>query len=72
MLPDWNRIMLTTESLAMMELRLTLTHVLWNFDIRSLDGAPMWNPEGNMKHLQSYMVWDKPPLMVKAFPVKRR
>ena len=29
-------------SLAMMELRITLVHLLWHLDIRSVDGAPQW------------------------------
>ena len=56
-------------SLAIMELRLTLVWVLWHFDVRSADGAAQWDPEGELKHLRSYMVWDKPPLMARVYPV---
>lgn len=54
-----------------MELRLTLVHVLFNFDICSADGALNWDPADDVKNLRSYMVWDKPPLIVKAYPVNR-
>jgi len=54
-----------------MELRLTLVHVLYNFDIRSADGALTWDPTDDIKNLRSYMVWDKPPLIVKAHLVRR-
>ena len=54
-----------------MELRITVVHLLWHLDIRSLDGAPKWDPSSDVKHLTSYMVWNKPPLICKAYPAER-
>ena len=49
-----------------MEMRILLARMLWNFDIQSVDGAPLWNPEGEMKHKQAFMVWEKSVIMVKV------
>ena len=54
-----------------MEMRLALGYILWHFDIVSIDGAPLWDPEGELRHMRTYMVWDRPPLMVRAVPVQK-
>lgn len=59
------------DSLAMMEMRLTLAHLLWHVDLKSTDGAPKWSPKNIVEKLRSLQAWDKPPLMVKAYTVQR-
>lgn len=54
-----------------MEMRLALVHLLWHFDIVSVDGANMWDPDGEMKHMKAWMVWEVPKLNVRAVPVRR-
>lgn len=46
-------------SLAYAEMRLIVTHFLWNFDMLPIDDLT-W-----MDRCKSYTVWEKPPLMVK-------
>jgi hypothetical protein len=53
-----------------MEMRIILARLLWNFDIESVDGAPLWDPAGEVKHMQAFMVWDKPPIVVKLRAVE--
>lgn len=48
-----------------MEMRIMVTRMLWNFDVISTDGAPLWNPEGEMQYKQAFMVWEKSVVMVK-------
>ncbi|KAF2732593.1 cytochrome P450 monooxygenase [Polyplosphaeria fusca] len=57
-------------NLAYMEMRIVLARMLWNFDIISTDGAPLWNPEGEMKHKKAFMVWEKSIIMVKAHDLR--
>ncbi len=59
------------DSLSYMEMRLILGRVLWAFDIVSTDGAPSWDPAGDLKHMRAFMVWEKPQLNVKVVQVKR-
>jgi len=58
-------------SLAWMEMRLALVHLLWHFDIMSPGNARLWDSEGQMKHMKAWMVWDRPELNVKATVVQR-
>ncbi|KAJ5194291.1 hypothetical protein N7491_001628 [Penicillium cf. griseofulvum] len=51
--------------LAYMEMRLIMCYLIWNFDIKSTDGAWQWDPAGQMKNLRIYVVWEKPPLNVR-------
>jgi hypothetical protein len=37
-----------------MEMRLIVAKLLWNFDIRSVDNAALWNAAGEMKHLKAF------------------
>jgi hypothetical protein len=53
-------------SLAYMEMRIMVARLLWNFDVISIDGAPLWNPDGDMKYKQAFMVWEKSVVMVKV------
>jgi len=62
---------LTFFSLAMMEMRLAIVYLLWHFDISSVDGAPLWNPAGELQHMRTFQVWDRPRLAVRATPVAR-
>lgn len=59
------------KNLSYMEMRLILANVLWRFDIVSTDGAPTWDPAGDLKHMRAFMVWEKPKLNVKVVDVKR-
>lgn len=43
-----------------------VARLLWNFDVISVDDAQLWNPEGEMKHKQAFMVWEKSVVMVKV------
>ncbi|KAF2241119.1 averantin oxidoreductase [Trematosphaeria pertusa] len=53
------------KNLAYMEMRIVLARMLWNFDVISTDGAPLWNPEGEMKYKKAFMVWEKSVVMVR-------
>ncbi|RDL36248.1 Uncharacterized protein BP5553_06860 [Venustampulla echinocandica] len=53
------------KQLAYMEMRLIMCHLLWNFNIKSTDGAWQWDSAGQMKNLRIYVVWEKPPLNVR-------
>lgn len=52
-------------SLAYMEMRVLISRLFWNFDLISTDGAPLWNPEGEMKFKQAFMVWEPSVVNVK-------
>jgi hypothetical protein len=54
-----------------MEMRLAIVRLLYSYDLESADGAPLWNPDGQLKHMKSFMVWDVPPLNVIARPRKQ-
>jgi cytochrome P450 len=56
-------------NLAYMEMRILIARLFWNFDMVSVDGAPLWDPAGEMKHKKAFMVWEKSVLMVKIVPV---
>ena len=58
------------KNLAYMEMRLVVARLLWNFDIVSVDGAPQWDPAGEMKHKKAFMVWAKSPLLLKLNDLK--
>lgn len=58
------------KNLAYMEMRLVVARLLWNFDIVSIDGAPAWDPAGEMRHKRAFMVWEKQPLMIKLKNVR--
>jgi hypothetical protein len=51
-------------------MRIILGRLLWNFDIESVDGAPNWNPAGEMSRARSFMTWEKPDLILKVTKVK--
>ncbi|KPI40988.1 Isotrichodermin C-15 hydroxylase [Cyphellophora attinorum] len=59
------------KNLSYMEMRLILTRVLWNFDIKSVDGAWQWDPKGEMGNMRAFMTWEKPDLNCTAVRVKR-
>lgn len=59
------------KNLSYMEMRLILTRVLWNFDIKSVDGAWQWDPAGEMGNMRAFMTWEKPDLNCTAVRVKR-
>lgn len=47
-----------------------VVRMLWNFDIVSTDGAPLWNPAGEMKFKKAFMVWEKSIVNVKARDIR--
>ncbi|KAF2495828.1 cytochrome P450 monooxygenase [Lophium mytilinum] len=58
------------KGLAYMEMRIMLARLFWNFDVVSVDGAPLWNPEGGMKYKKTFMVWEKSVIMVKVVDLR--
>ncbi|KAK7751602.1 hypothetical protein SLS62_006427 [Diatrype stigma] len=52
-------------ALGRLELRLLLARLIWNFDIELMPESYGW-----MDNMEHYMVWQKPPLMVKLRPVR--
>lgn len=59
------------KNLAYMEMRLMVARLLWNFDIVSVDGAPLWDPAGEMRYKKAFMVWEKQPLLLYAKDLRR-
>ncbi|KAH8595868.1 cytochrome P450 [Bisporella sp. PMI_857] len=63
-------------NLAYMELRLILSHLLWNFDIE-LDGEAykvknqVWGLDGNLRHMKVFHSMTKPKLWVRLRNIKR-
>jgi hypothetical protein len=53
-----------------MEMYLILGKLVWNFDIESTDGLPLWDPSGDMKNMRAFMTWEKPDLNTKVTLVK--
>lgn len=54
--------------LALFESRLTLAHLLWQFDFEFANPAATsewWTQEDNMRHFRGYLTWSKPPLLMK-------
>lgn len=47
-------------------MRVILGRILWNVDIMSVDGAPLWDPAGEMHNMKAFMTWQKPELLCKA------
>jgi hypothetical protein len=49
--------------------------LLWHFDVElasdSSEANKLWSPEGDMKHMVSYLIWQKPALWVKLKKVVR-
>jgi hypothetical protein len=58
-------------SLAIMEMRVLLARFFWNFDMVSQDGAPLWDPKGEMQHKLAFMVWEKSVVNVTLKDVRR-
>ncbi len=58
-------------SLSYLEMRIILGRLLWNFDVVSVDGAPNWNPEGEMSRARAFTTWEKPELNMRLRPVVR-
>ncbi|KAH8776279.1 cytochrome P450 [Diaporthe sp. PMI_573] len=53
------------KNLAYHEMRLILSKVLWNFDLELCTQSDKWTDQ------KSFILWEKPPLMVKMKSVKR-
>lgn len=49
-----------------MEMYLILGKLVWNFDVESTDGLPLWDPSGDMKNMRAFMTWEKPDLNTKV------
>ncbi|KAJ6019382.1 Averantin hydroxylase [Penicillium canescens] len=47
------------KSMAYAEMRLILAHILWKFDLELVDKSDTW-----FTTQKTYLVWDKPPLMI--------
>ncbi|OAG06908.1 averantin oxidoreductase [Paraphaeosphaeria sporulosa] len=56
------------KNLAYMELRLALSRLFWRYNVESVDGAPDWTTEGQMKNMKAYSTWVKPELNVRVLP----
>ena len=63
------------KNLSYIEQRLIICHLLWHFDLElareSSEANKLWSTEDDMKHMVSYMVWEKPDLWVKLKRVVR-
>lgn len=59
------------KNLSYMEMRLILTRLLWNFDVKSVDGAWQWDPRDEMRNMRAFMTWEKPDLNCTVVRVKR-
>ena len=57
--------------MAYMEMRVVFARLFWLYDITTVDGAPDWETEGQMKNMVAYNTWVKPELNVKVTPVRR-
>ena len=58
-------------NLAYMEMRIMIARLFWNFDVLSVDGAPLWDPAGEMRHKKAFMVWEKSVIMVKVADLRK-
>lgn len=59
------------KNLAYMEMRLVVARLFWNFDLKSVDGAPLWEPSGEYKYKKAFLVWEKSPIMVTLENLRR-
>lgn len=61
------------KNLSYIEQRLIISHLLWHFDFELADGRAnqLWTVEDDMKHMRSYLVWEKPDLWVRLKRVVR-
>jgi hypothetical protein len=52
-----------------------MCHLLWHFDFELArergDVNRLWSLEGDMKHMQSWMVWERPGLWIRLKTVVR-
>lgn len=53
-------------SLAYAEMRLVLVRVLWNFDLKLDPESVNWTDQ------KTYFLWEKKPLKVQLFPIRRK
>jgi cytochrome P450 len=58
-------------NLAYMEMRIMIARLFWNFDIISADGAPLWDPAGDLKYKKSFMVWEKSVIMIQVANLRK-
>ncbi|KAF2666106.1 averantin oxidoreductase [Microthyrium microscopicum] len=58
-------------NLAYMEMRVMIARLFWNFDVLSVDGAPLWNPKGDLMYKTAFMVWERSIIMVKLKDLRR-
>ncbi|KAK4442703.1 Cytochrome P450 monooxygenase abl2 [Podospora aff. communis PSN243] len=62
------------KNLSWMEMRLVLCHVLWAFDLElegGRQGVWKWDPDGDVKHVKAYMMFQRPELWVRLKKVQR-
>jgi hypothetical protein len=57
--------------MSYMEMRLVLTRMLWNFDIKQVDDMHERDPTNDFQNMRAYSTWQKPGLNVYLIPVKR-
>lgn len=55
-----------------MEMRVLIARLFWNFDMACHDGAPLWDPRGEMQYKQAFMVWEKSVVNVTLTNVRER
>lgn len=63
------------KNLSYIEQRLMISHLLWHYDFQLAEEMKeannAWTPEADMKHMKSYLVWEKPDMWVKLRRVVR-
>lgn len=63
------------KNLSYIEQRLMISHLLWHYDFELAEEMKernnAWTPEDDMKHMKSYLVWEKPDMWVKLRRVVR-
>jgi cytochrome P450 len=63
------------KNLSYIEQRLIICHLLWNFDLELArefsEANKLWTFQDDMKHMVSYLIWEKPDLWVKLKRVVR-
>lgn len=64
------------KNLTYLELRLILGNLLWFYDLKRADlddpnAVDIWDPSGDLKHVNAFNTWNKPPLMCTISHVKR-
>ncbi|KAK0610937.1 cytochrome P450 monooxygenase [Immersiella caudata] len=62
------------KNLSWLEMRLVICHVLWAFDLElegGKEGAWKWDPDGDVKHVKAYMMFQRPNLWIRMKKARR-